>query len=211
MELSYVNKKGAIVRVATTRHAIARFTRRWRAVAPDDPRPVTEVLVEMFGRATRVLSLGSAYRKRMKRHGADTVYLRCDPFVFVVQACTLVTAELATADTRRLNKRAPLIRPTAQPVVPQPMRVARPPAKADSLKPGWVMVASTEVAGQTKHFSLGRYISAYAEEERTKLQDDPEIVRVAGQRWAAMNRVGVLRAVLLYKRREDTPVIVLVS
>ena len=103
--LTYTNKRGKDVPVIVTQHAKTRWLQRYKRAYPDKDGkdPGFTRLQEYFSRATRIEPKTRKYKKRLKRHGKDTLYFKYNDFVFIVQDGTLVTIELGGVLTRQLN------------------------------------------------------------------------------------------------------------
>lgn len=101
----YIGKKGP-VQVAITRHCRDRFQERWARAFPNSPLPpdINGEIARRFNRATRITNLGAYEKKRMDRHGKDTLYFRADSFTFIVQDASILTVELSDRGMRHLNK-----------------------------------------------------------------------------------------------------------
>lgn len=101
----YQGKKGP-VQVGITRHCRDRFQERWARAFPRSPLPAdtNAEIARRFNRATRITNLGAYEKKRMDRHGKDTLYFRADGFTFIVQDAAIVTVELSDKGMRHLNK-----------------------------------------------------------------------------------------------------------
>lgn len=104
---SYQGKKGT-VQVAITNHCRFRFRERFARAFPKRPllADIDAEIALWFNRAIRVTNLGAYEKKRMDRHGKDTLYFRTNGFTFVVQDAVIVTVELSDRDTRHMNKKA---------------------------------------------------------------------------------------------------------
>lgn len=103
--LSYVNARGKLVNVSVSKHAMKRFIERYWRVYPAVTLGADAglVLANLFNAAKRFPGMARKYQSRKERHGQDTLFFMSQPFVFVVQAATLVTVELGTSDTREMN------------------------------------------------------------------------------------------------------------
>lgn len=101
----YRGKKGPVP-VAITHHCRARFRERWARAFPNKPlgSVIDAEITQRFNRATRITQLGSYEKKRMARHGKDTLYFRADGFTFIVQDSAIVTVELSDRGMRHLNR-----------------------------------------------------------------------------------------------------------
>lgn len=102
----YQGKKGP-VQATITRHAYDRFRERWARIFPGKalPADVNAEIARQFNRASRVTNLGVYEKRRMDRHGKDTLYFRADCFTFIVQDAAIVTVEISDRDMRHLNKK----------------------------------------------------------------------------------------------------------
>ena len=69
--------------------------------------PVDEEIEHWFRRTRRVSNLKRNEKKRLKRHGQDTLYFRTSHFTFVVQDGVLRTIELSDTQMRHCNNKLP--------------------------------------------------------------------------------------------------------
>ena len=113
----YRNKKGNIVRVKITRHARQRFEQRCKQLkklkkpaanhAPHGScKNSLALMTQLFNRAQRVSKISDRQRKRLKKHGKDTLFFRDGELTFVVQDACIVTVEISSKGKRWLNKSA---------------------------------------------------------------------------------------------------------
>jgi hypothetical protein len=103
--VSYKNKRGESVPVTISAHAKRRFAERWASIFPREPLSDVEgVIARWFGNAQRVKNLSGQDRRRMERHGKDTLFFRTNAFTFVVQNGVLVTVEVSDRGERQLNR-----------------------------------------------------------------------------------------------------------
>ena len=88
---------------------INRWTFPWTASSkpPDVLVPVDEEIEHWFRRTRRVSNLKRNEKKRLKRHGQDTLYFRTSHFTFVVQDGVLRTIELSDTQMRHCNNKLP--------------------------------------------------------------------------------------------------------
>lgn len=106
LQLTYVNRKGETVQIEISGHARSRFRERWQSAFPGQPLP-EDFEVELqtwFAKARRTEPTSRKYQTRLRRYGKDTLYFYAHPFMFVIQSAMLRTVELASRDTRPLNK-----------------------------------------------------------------------------------------------------------
>jgi len=101
----YQGKKGP-VQVVITRHCRERFRERWARAFPHRPlcADIDAEITNRFNRATRISHRGVHEKRRMARHGRDTLYFRADNFTFIVQDAVIVTVELNERGMRHLNR-----------------------------------------------------------------------------------------------------------
>lgn len=105
MKAFYVNKKGTVIPVKVTLHAMKRFQERYRLLTGNElPWHETSELLHHFFKHARREELGTKkLKKRAKRHIQSTIYFRRDGFRFVVCDGAIVTVEIATKDSLYLN------------------------------------------------------------------------------------------------------------
>jgi len=103
---SYVNKKRKTISLFVTPHAREQFVKRWRLLSSEVAfrDGIDKALVLQFSRAKRITKLSRMYRKRMNKHGQDTLYFVNGTFCFVVKDAAIVTIELCRKSDRFLNK-----------------------------------------------------------------------------------------------------------
>jgi hypothetical protein len=106
---TYCNRHGERVSVRVSLHARARFYHRWMSLHPtwEIAEQLDEVLLLYFQQARRIEHLQGQYAVRRRKYGKDTIFFWSRPFVFVVKDASIITVELATGDTRHLNKATP--------------------------------------------------------------------------------------------------------
>lgn len=102
----YVNKKGNIVPVEITKHAIYKFSKRWEKLKGEKPKDVLDLIPNLFRSSKRVENLTKKERGRLKKHGRDTMFFRTSGFTFVVQNQHVVTIEISDKGLRHLNREA---------------------------------------------------------------------------------------------------------
>jgi hypothetical protein len=101
----YINKKGAKISVRITPHASAQFLKRYELITGKVlTNDLLWVMTQEFNASCLVTNLDKQYKKRLERHGKDTLYFRKDSFVFVVQNAVIKTVEIAENSKRELNK-----------------------------------------------------------------------------------------------------------
>jgi len=104
--LSYINKKGKVVKLLLTPHAIQRFTERWEKLFPDKKLADNEVfqtIDKWFSNANRIKKLNKHQKERLKKYGKDTLFFKTHGFTFVVQGGSIVTIEISDQNCRDLN------------------------------------------------------------------------------------------------------------
>jgi hypothetical protein len=103
MPCRYTNRKGKVIEVAVSDHALHRYIERLGKLYGG--RITTEqaiLLIEQsFNRSERTLT--SSYRYRCRKYKGDSLYFKADGFVFVVENGTMVTVEIASKKQRYLN------------------------------------------------------------------------------------------------------------
>lgn len=103
----YINRQNKPIKLTITSHARRRFILRWSIIFPNNPLTYNNVdkeILNYFSRAERVVKLSYKDRKRLARHGKDTLFFRTSNFTFVVQNATIVTVEISDRNKRHLNK-----------------------------------------------------------------------------------------------------------
>lgn len=169
----YTRRRGETVALEITEHARRRFRQRWALAFPTRPpiEPIDKMVLEWFAKARRIEPHSRKYRTRLRRHGKDTLYFAAPPFVFVVQAASLITVELGSRDTRYLNKKR------SGRVEPQGM--AAPPdgkghtANTDAKFPLFKLTArALNESGAVRFVNLGSYDSASVNGCAEKLRND---------------------------------------
>lgn len=104
-KIYYKNKKGNIVSVRVTDHAIERFIERYNLLfgtALDMDAAIGKI-EHLFKHSNRLTKLGKHSQQRLERYGKDTMFFRKNEFTFVVQNSTLVTVEISAKKHRHLN------------------------------------------------------------------------------------------------------------
>jgi hypothetical protein len=102
--MHYRNKKGNIVHLSVTLHALDRFIERYRKLFPDEVVTDWSTKLELvFKCSNQCEKENSNIKKRRKYYGKDTIYFHSQYFRFVVQDCELVTCEIRHAEHRHLN------------------------------------------------------------------------------------------------------------
>lgn len=106
-EIYYINKKGDIVQVAATDHALDRFIERYNLLfgVTLDADAAIEKIKHLFKHADRLTKLGKHSKQRLERYGGDTMFFRKNEFTFVIQNARLVTVEISAKKHRHLNKK----------------------------------------------------------------------------------------------------------
>lgn len=104
MKLQYTSKKGKPVEVEVLPHAMRRFKERYYRVSDCDAPP-EEQFRRMFREASVLNSnkLTKTYKKRNKRHGNNSLYLRNSEVTFVVEDGKIMTVEISAGGLRHLN------------------------------------------------------------------------------------------------------------
>jgi len=105
--LTYSNKKGKQVELTVTRHAYIKFIERYPRAFPDDPlqkESLPGIFERIFSTTTKVKNLNRCERKRLQKHGQDSMFFRTNAFTFVVQNAKVITVELSDNGKRHLNK-----------------------------------------------------------------------------------------------------------
>jgi hypothetical protein len=101
---SYKNKKGKIITLGITDHAMWRFSSRWARLFPNGKKTnMLEEFCKRFHQADKVINLTAKDKVRLKRYGNDTIFFRSGLFTFVVWNAMIVTVEICL--DRHLNKR----------------------------------------------------------------------------------------------------------
>lgn len=107
--VSYINKKGKEVFVSITEHAIVRFKNRWNRLLKEkqtdglwmnqkEVKTKEEAVSEIervFKGVVRKEEPSGHEKKRMEKHGKDTIFFRASNLRFVVQNSKIVTVEIA--------------------------------------------------------------------------------------------------------------------
>jgi hypothetical protein len=199
--LSYISSHGNVVDIELTEHAKKRFCQRWAHAFPtcvlSEP---TKTLAEWFSRAKRIQPKSNTYKKRLKRHGKDTLYFSAPPFTFVVQDARIRTVELASKNMRHLNK----IKPPDQIKFPdQNKPFTHPPFKVTA------HLISKE--GKSLFKDLGSYDSSVVNGQAERLRDDKTFLRECVRRLQVRNRTEELFSIIVSLGKKDKPVIIPIS
>jgi hypothetical protein len=103
MPCRYTNKKGRVIGVAITEHAVNKCIKRYGRLHGVELTAEEALLFieHSFNSSERVLN--SSYRHRMRNHEGSSLYFKSDGFVFVVEDGTMVTVEIASKRQRCLN------------------------------------------------------------------------------------------------------------
>ncbi len=116
MSLSYINKQGKEVLVTITEHAKRRFIERYNLInitheglVRKNKEKITrdnalEKIENLFKRSSRLQNLNDQHKRRLKKHGKDTLYFKTGFFTFVVQHSEIITIEISNKDLKFLNK-----------------------------------------------------------------------------------------------------------
>jgi serine/threonine protein phosphatase PrpC len=103
MPCIYTNRKGRVIEVTVSEHALRRYMQR-REMRYEVAITQAEALLfieHAFNRAERTLT--SSYRNRCRKYKGESLYFKSDGFVFVVENGTIVTVEIASKKQRHLN------------------------------------------------------------------------------------------------------------
>jgi hypothetical protein len=193
--LSYINSQGNVVNTELTKHAKKRFCQRWAHAFPtcvlSEP---TKTLAEWFSRAKRIQPKSNTYKKRLKRHGKDTLYFSAPPFTFVVQDTYIITVELASRDMRHLNKIKP------------------PDQNKPSTYPLFKVTAHLiSKEGKSLFKDLGSYDSSKVNGQAERLRDDKTFLKECVRRLQVRNRTEELFSIIVSLGKKDKPVIIPIS
>ena len=107
-EIYYINQRGKSVSLELTNHARMRFYYRWKRIFPGEtllPEEVDIVLKRWFESSYRIEPNSYELKKRLKKHGKDTLYFKNKPFLFVIQSASIRTVEISDDNCRELNKK----------------------------------------------------------------------------------------------------------
>jgi len=107
MPLEYTNRKGRVISLTPTAHAVDNFIRRWNKLHPVErmlPQKAEEKMAELFSTAQRAWKLSKHEEIRRRRHTRDTIFFRTNEFRFVVQNQHIVTVEISVREKKHLNK-----------------------------------------------------------------------------------------------------------
>lgn len=123
---------------------------------PLTPDTVDAAIVKCFRQSSRIKNLSRHYRKRLAKHGKDTLFFRFKEFIFIIQDKTIVTVEVAVNESRHLNKDFDFLQPTPQ---NRPKKAAKPPHCPKSLPNFRLFAAANDDYGNLHFVNLGSYDS----------------------------------------------------